>query len=318
MLRFAKPSDERRSYPLKRERRRLWILFAMACLVIFLMRMLREPETATRIDSLFTPAQQAEDLPPSIQSVLAAEAGDVTIRPVDSGDAQATEPVDKAAPSDGRFDLSAVEDNTYFLPTEAAAWFEVLGWLQTVEVDHLKEQSWGNVTYTQLIEQPDVYRGNVVTVDGTVRRCELLDAPPNELGIDQYYRLVLRPDGGGLWPIVTYCLTLPEGFPTGDDIREAASVTGVFFKNWSYSWESGLGLAPVILARDPQWRLAVTTPARRRDISLAGTVVAVAVAAIAAMVFGWLSWRNTRRPASMVGGETVVIGPPAESHGEPL
>lgn len=108
----------------------------------------------------------------------------------------------------------------------------------------------GNVTYAQLLAQPDVYRGKIVTVQGRVLREESLDAPSNYVGITSYHRLVLRPSGGGVWPIIVYCLKLPDNFSHGDKFPVEVAVDGVFFKNWSYAWDEGLGLAPVILAKN--------------------------------------------------------------------
>ena len=46
-----------------------------------------------------------------------------------------------------------------------------------------------------------------------------------------------------------YCLELPEDFPESDDPAIDVTATGYFFKNLSYRWQDGLGIAPVILAK---------------------------------------------------------------------
>ena len=129
-----------------------------------------------------------------------------------------------------------------------------------------------------------------------LRREEVEQPAENSLGIDIYHRLVIQPQGGGHWPFVAYCLELPGGLPRGDELQESVSVTGFFFKNWSYAWQDGLGIAPVILARGVDWQPAVAQPTRRTLRSTDWTK-AVFVAVGFATVVVYLVFRNTRRPA---------------------
>jgi hypothetical protein len=46
-----------------------------------------------------------------------------------------------------------------------------------------------------------------------------------------------------------YCLDLPEEFPKREDLAVDVAATGYFFKNLSYRWQDGVGIAPVILAK---------------------------------------------------------------------
>ena len=84
-----------------------------------------------------------------------------------------------------------------------------------------------------------------MTLRGTALREEPITARENDAGIDGYQRLWIAPDGGGRFPFVVYCLQLPEAFPRGDGLHEPVVVTGLFFKNWSYAYDGGMGLAPV-------------------------------------------------------------------------
>jgi hypothetical protein len=117
------------------------------------------------------------------------------------------------------------------------------------------------VSFGQLFKQPEVYRGRLVTVEGTARRVEFMEAPENFYGIDSYFRLWLQPVGSNS-PIVIYSLDVPEGFPamriaqTPDsylDLEESVRITGFFFKRWPYSARDGTRLAPVVLSRTFSW-----------------------------------------------------------------
>ena len=117
MLRFGTPATERKTRPATRERWRLWLLFAAACVVLFGIRILREPETAERIDSLFVPGKQVDDTPATINEVLAAEPGEVAIGPAVASPAfEGHSLVGDNPAREGRFDLSAVRYNSYFPP----------------------------------------------------------------------------------------------------------------------------------------------------------------------------------------------------------
>lgn len=316
MLRLGTPATDRRPRPATRERLRLWMLFAAACVVLFGIRMLREPETAQRIDSLFLQPERPDATPATIDEVLGGEASEVEISSattLEPPERDVPQPKDSAA-KNARFDLSAVRDNTYFRPEENAAWFAVFDWLLDSKPDALAGESIGEVSYAQFIDQSAVYRGQVVTIRGTIERVEELDAPANGMGIKQYHRLVLRPMGGGVWPIVVYCLELPPNFPRDENVNVEVEVNGVFFKNWSYSWQGGLGLAPVVLAKSIDWHPVVSIKRPRTKISVSGLVAVTAAAGVIATFVGWFAWRHTRRPSDVLAGHRVVIAPPPEEN----
>jgi hypothetical protein len=201
--------------------------------------------------------------------------------------------------------LRDVQDNTSFRPQEQAAWFALLARLGQSTPSALQQQSMGTLSYVQLLQQPDVYRGKVVTLHGTVLREEQLPAPTNSVGIHDYHRLILKPAGGGEWPFVVYALKLPANFPRGNSIRARIEVTGYFFKNWSYTWGDGLGLAPVVLSGNVRW--IETTPRGKTNrpghqwqtIDWNLLVLALTASILFALLVLTVAWRQTRRPRPM-------------------
>jgi hypothetical protein len=146
----------------------------------------------------------------------------------------------------------SVEDDTLLLrPAERDCWLEIEERLRSAGAAELEGQSIGQVRHTQLFHDPDDYRGQVVTVRGTVRYASR----------GQYYALWIRPEGGPTSPIVVYALELPPGFPrielssTGQlsNLHEEVEVTGIFLKRGSYVAEDGPRMAPLIVARSPVW-----------------------------------------------------------------
>jgi len=270
------------------------MLVAMLALVVMAMRQLGQPRTAERLGQIFgQEAKTSHDQTPLDQSSRPRE--DVSLNktfrlPRDIVEAE--QPLAQA--KDFEAQLSQIRDNTYFRPDERGAWFALFGRLQKMGHDELTDASLGERSYAQLLQQPDVYRGRLVTIRGTVVRENLQQPIKNSLGIDSYHQLWIQPKGGGRSPLVVYCLELPQEFPRGDRLRCAVSVTGFFFKNWSYSWDEGLGLAPVVLASRVGWQKPVPRPVRR-PVARATLVLAGVGAAIVGLSAAWMAIHYTRR-----------------------
>ena len=117
----------------------------------------------------------------------------------------------------------------------------------------------------------------------------------NSLGLAEYHQLVLAPIGGGDWPVMVYVRELPEGFPRGNGLTVDLTAVGLYFKNWSYPYDGGMGLAPVIVADTIDWRPATAPVAP--PLSTKGIWVGGAAALMAAIGFTSFVMRRTRRPA---------------------
>ena len=148
--------------------------------------------------------------------------------------------------------LQPIKDNTVMRAVENEAWTTMLTILDARSADEIESLSTGNIGFAQLFRQTDFYRGRLVTVRGTARRLEAIAARPNEAGFTQLFRWVLRPEGGNS-PLIVYSLEKPSQLQPGDDLRERCSFTGFCFKRWAYPAGDGTRVAPVLLAKSPQW-----------------------------------------------------------------
>lgn len=150
--------------------------------------------------------------------------------------------------------LRDLRDDDFFRPREHEAFFHLLKLLQESDDAALAAASSGKVAFAQLYRQPDSYRGEVVTVRGVVRRCNLLPAPPNDFGIAEYYEVWLQPDDNPTYPMKFYALTKPREFPTGDDVAENVDITGIFYRRLAYKAQDEPRTTPLVLARGIDWR----------------------------------------------------------------
>jgi hypothetical protein len=177
--------------------------------------------------------------------------------------------------------LNAVRDFTPFRSAENPAWLNLLKVLKDSPADQLKKASSGPVGFVQLYEQMDVYRGQLVTVRGVVKRAFDVHAVKNDFGIEKYYQLWFFPEGGPISPIVIYCLELPPEFPLSraenDDvvnINENITLTGFAFKNWVYGTKERIESAPLLLAKSFTWRREIVVEKEPISPWLIGAVVA--------------------------------------------
>jgi hypothetical protein len=287
LLRFNTRRNVARGARLKRKTGGVWALLVLLGAVLLLMRWLDRPQAADLLARALQDPRAASGVSRQPAEQEGASSGNQPALPGDPESAAA---------------WSHVKDNALFSAAEHDAWFLVWKELQETPASELRRQSLGRVAYAQLVGQPDVYRGKSVHVRGWVIRESVKAAPKNSLGLAEYHQLVIAPLGGGQWPFVVYCRDLPAGFPRGEGLREAVGVDALFFKNWSYPYEGGMGLAPVLVATTIDWTApAAVAESKARSVDVTTLVVGGASALLAALLF--VAWvvRHTRRPR--VGGE---------------
>lgn len=149
--------------------------------------------------------------------------------------------------------LRMVEDNKVFRKTGESAWLNLIEVLHDNDQRTLEAASTGLVTYAQLAQQPQQYRGQLVDLEGFALRCLSNKTIENDLGIETLYGIILRAAGGPDKVISVYVLELPEGFPTGEKLREPIGLTGFFFKNRAVSDGADLFLCPTLLSKTIRW-----------------------------------------------------------------
>lgn len=255
MLDF-RPSARSRSLPPPRHRRRVfaWVMGFGLLLIAAAnfpraLHLLRSSQTsATAVDTRFRPPPDTSSLPGAV-TLLPPESPSLAPPPALAG-------IDRTA-------LGAVRDDTpYIRPAESAAWFDVWKALQKLSPAQAAQLPSREVSYVELFDQPGAFRGQWVTVRGSARWAERRPAAPNDAKIGGYYQLGLWPAGGPAEPIFIYCLELPPGFPTGDNIAIDVNATGLFFKRMVYPSREPdvLRRAPLIMCQTVELQNASLPP----------------------------------------------------------
>jgi hypothetical protein len=288
------------------------MLLVMLGAVILLMRQVRQPAAVEFLGRVFGEDGVRSNKQAPVDAESPVRIASATLSADGGGEASS----DKAPPLDEKL-WEPVKDNAIFLPAEQPAWLALLRQARDSSVSELANHSLGKVAYAQLIDQPDAYRGQSVRVTGRAVRESIKPVPKNDFGVTELHQLVVAPRGGGEWPIVVYAIELPAGFPHGENLKEDVVVDGLFFKNWSFPYEGGMGLAPVLVTPTLDW-----TGADSRDATLVGNVKPAAVgglssfqvatggilagAAAAALVV-WAAMQ-TRRPRRLLSSPPDLSG----------
>lgn len=157
--------------------------------------------------------------------------------------------------------------------------------------------------------EPEQNAGDAFLIEGTARRAVRIVVentsaePATSPGLREYYELDVFTTDSQNQPVVCCVARLPDGFPTGELIREPVRVAGIFFKKWSYARRSddessGDGLParlapPLLLAAEPEWlQAAAPAPAGPSHRGLWGGAAFAAVVAFLWIVLARVSRRD--------------------------
>jgi hypothetical protein len=207
--------------------------------------------------------------------------------------------------------LRSVRDDTVFRGAEYDAFFHLLKILDDTEESTLQQASLGPTAFVQLYQQPDQYRGQLVSTKGTVHRVVEFPAARNDYGIEKYYQVWLQPHDAPGNPLVLYVLQLPEGFPVGMQVRETIACHGFFFKRWAYPAKDAIRSTPLLLARTLHWEKPVAAkPVAVTPLTIAGIISGALMIAGVTVWFALRGGQSPRPYASRSAARPSTFTPP--------
>ena len=192
--------------------------------------------------------------------------------------------------------LSAVEDNSPFRASGFEAWKQIHERLEEESLSQIQSEEAPSVQFGQLFQQSDLYRGKLVTVSGTVRRC--VKIPPNKLDdhAGDMWQLWLF-GGSDNFPMVIYCLDLPEGFPVADQMAQKVTIRAVYFKKWVHPSKSGATTSPLLLAKTFAWTSSASVV---QEVSTSEIMLGITLTLVGACVIvGFIWWNNRNRDSEV-------------------
>jgi len=145
--------------------------------------------------------------------------------------------------------LDAVEESRVGVrATERSAYFAMLSTARAATPRDLAASARRDLPFLSLMNDSAAHRGEVIWIEGELRRVEPLEAGPNEDGFDQLYEGWLFTDEAGRTnPYRIVVSSLPEGFPQGTEVRERVRLAAYFFKRYTYATAHGQHSAPMLI-----------------------------------------------------------------------
>ncbi len=131
-----------------------------------------------------------------------------------------------------REEFQAVTDGTTKLgPEEMVPYNRLVFWVRNQSFARLDRRAQHGLWYTDLYDQPDKHRGELVALSLDIRRAK--DVGENEYGMKLYEVWGATEESRGrLYDLIV--LDYPKGMPLGYDIRENARFAGYFLKLQGY------------------------------------------------------------------------------------
>lgn len=218
-----------------RELARLLTMIAMLAVLWMLIGRAKDPQTWSWLADDQSPV--AQGVPPAA-AVPAKEV--VVAGPSDtiSDEAQAAES-----------DFEAVADRKPLAADEMPAYWRLMNWSRAQTFDELRGRAQRNVLYTQVWEQPDEFRGELIELRLHLRRALAHRAPENPAGVEQVYEAWGATDDSQSFPYLVVFSEIPDGMPLGAEINEEATFVGYFLKLMAYQAFDQPRAAPLLVGR---------------------------------------------------------------------
>ncbi|MFK8112696.1 MAG: hypothetical protein AB8B91_10850 [Rubripirellula sp.] len=153
--------------------------------------------------------------------------------------------------------LSALDDAAAARVVDGSVWrsgdFDAL-YRCLDQANQFSESGVASTAVLPLLQQPDVFRNQLVRVDGGVARAEKITAQNNVYGIKFYWQLWLRPSDGADRPLILIVPDAPSlvqavGADATSEEGPQVVAIGKFLKRLAYRSSVGADLAPVVVGR---------------------------------------------------------------------
>lgn len=149
--------------------------------------------------------------------------------------------------SDARLDksiLTSIKDNTFGVTAaEIPAYDAILAKVRNTSLAELEPLAQKDVPFALLMLDSDRFRGELLTIEGDIRRLNKLT--------DQSFEAWLFTVDSGMNPYRVICASLPDDVRLGEDLQPPirARLSGYFFKRYSYATAHDFHTAPLVLAK---------------------------------------------------------------------
>jgi hypothetical protein len=153
--------------------------------------------------------------------------------------------------------LEGVKDRTgkaYKDSPEGKNYFDVLVLAHQLSAEAFAQSARRDVTFVHLFEDPELYRGEVVHVEGRLTRLRRFEPTLEDRaqGIENVYEgWIFDPDLYGANPMCLVFTDLPGGLQVGEKVDTPVAFDGYFFKRYRYKAGDGWRDSPLLIGHSP-------------------------------------------------------------------
>lgn len=153
-------------------------------------------------------------------------------------------------PADDSPAFQAVKDRRPMSFAENAAYVELLDRVRGTPIEELERTCRSDILFSQLLSNPERYRGLPIRIQGTARRVLTLEGLPESMSKDGrlHEAWVFSSDSQG-FPYDLVFETPPSGLPSGDNVQAFVTFHGYFFKLLAYRAADESRVAPLLIGR---------------------------------------------------------------------
>jgi hypothetical protein len=165
-----------------------------------------------------------------------------------------------------REEFQGVTDKTPLAKEEMPAYWRLMAWQQHESLKELRGRAKKDITFKQLWQQPEKWRGQLVEIPMHLRQTATVeDLADNALGLKSMHEVWgWNSDSQPYW-FWLVCPRLPPGMPAGGNIYEEATFVGYFLKLIPYEDHQGISRATPLLIGRLIWHPIADNPLARSD-----------------------------------------------------
>lgn len=223
----------------------------------------------------------------------------------------------------GRMQLDAVLDKAPLQNVEMPAYWRLLKWSRSQTFEELSARARRDVVFTQFVQRPERFRGQLVRLRLHVRRVLHHDElKENSAEAQQAFELWGFTDESGAHPYSIVVPEIPDWFRRGGDVEEECVFVGYFFKLMAYDATEKTRVAPLLIGRlRPLSGPLPKKPAAKATSKLEALVIAAVVGLVALAIWWGLPTRRRKTPrAQATAADDAVetwLRTPNAAHSEP-
>lgn len=244
--------------------------------------------------------------PAAVVEAVHAQADLPVVPPAEQEQALALDPDERDA---AREEFQAVSDRTPLDAPEMASYWRLVRWSRSQPFAELEKRARHDLVFTNLWEQPEKYRGELIQLRLHIKRVLSHEAPENPADVKTVYEAWGWTDESRSFPYLVVFSELPPEMPLGPDIHEEAVFVGYFHKIMSYQAYDAARGAPLLIGQLKYQRNEAREALRHRDDGSFWPAAAIGGTVVLMIIGSWVfksRWSRSRRRA--IGTTEVATG----------